>query len=66
MTPEPDAERMTIRQMSETFEVTPRALRFHRANNLLRPIRVGTRPHCPRSDRARLRAEAKGLVPKAA
>jgi DNA-binding transcriptional MerR regulator len=45
---------MTIREMCETFEVTPRALRFYEAKELLTPIRIGTRRLFTRRDRARL------------
>ena len=60
MTPDPDAELMTIRQMCDAFEVTPRALRFYEAKDLLRPTRVGTRRLYARSDRARLRLILRG------
>ena len=45
---------MTIRQMCDHFEVTPRALRFYEAKELLRPIRQGTRRLFTPADRARL------------
>lgn len=45
---------MTIRQMCDTFEVTPRTLRFYEAKELLSPIRQGTRRLFTRRDRARL------------
>ena len=34
---------LTIRQMCDLFDVTPRALRFYEAKELLFPIRQGTR-----------------------
>ena len=45
---------MTIREMCETYEVTPRTLRFYEAKELLTPIRIGTRRLFTRRDRARL------------
>ena len=45
---------MTIREMRESFDVTPRTLRFYEAKELLTPIRVGTRRLFTRRDRARL------------
>jgi DNA-binding transcriptional MerR regulator len=60
MTPDPDAELMSIRQMCEVFDVTARALRFYEAKDLLRPIRVGTRRLYARADRARLRLILRG------
>ena len=45
---------MTIRQMCDTFDVTPRTLRFYEAKELLSPERDGTRRNFTRRDRARL------------
>jgi DNA-binding transcriptional MerR regulator len=45
---------MTIREMCETFDVTPRTLRFYEAKELLTPIRIGTKRLFTRRDRARL------------
>ncbi|MFN3847337.1 MAG: MerR family transcriptional regulator [Paracoccaceae bacterium] len=45
---------MTIRQMCDTFEVTPRTLRFYESKELLFPHRDGTRRLFTRRDRARL------------
>ena len=45
---------MTIRQMCEAYDVTPRTLRFYESKELLTPIRVGTRRLFTRRDRARL------------
>ncbi|MFN3994067.1 MAG: MerR family transcriptional regulator [Tabrizicola flagellatus] len=45
---------MTIREMCETYDVTPRTLRFYEAKELLTPIRVGTKRLFTRRDRARL------------
>jgi DNA-binding transcriptional MerR regulator len=45
---------LTIRQMCDTFDVTPRTLRFYEAKELLFPIRAGTRRLFTRRDRARM------------
>ncbi|NHB76291.1 MerR family transcriptional regulator [Rhodobacter calidifons] len=45
---------MTIREMCESYNVTPRTLRFYEAKELLHPIRIGTRRLFTRRDRARL------------
>jgi DNA-binding transcriptional MerR regulator len=45
---------MTIREMCDAFDVTPRTLRFYEAKELLFPIRLGTRRLFTRADRARL------------
>ncbi|TGD44454.1 MerR family DNA-binding transcriptional regulator [Pseudotabrizicola sediminis] len=45
---------MTIRQMCDAFDVTPRTLRFYEAKELLFPQRDGTRRLFTRRDRARL------------
>jgi DNA-binding transcriptional MerR regulator len=54
MTTEVPTDVMTIREMCEAYEVTPRTLRFYEAKELLTPIRVGTRRLFTRRDRARL------------
>lgn len=45
---------MTIREMCEAYDVTPRTLRFYEAKELLSPIRIGTRRLFTKADRARL------------
>lgn len=45
---------MTIRQMCDAFEVTPRTLRFYEARELLFPQRHGQHRLYGRADRARL------------
>jgi DNA-binding transcriptional MerR regulator len=45
---------MTIREMCNSFGVTPRTLRFYEQKELLFPIRDGTRRLFTRRDRARL------------
>jgi DNA-binding transcriptional MerR regulator len=45
---------MSIRQMCDAFDVTPRTLRFYEAKELLFPQRDGTKRLFTRADRARL------------
>ncbi len=47
-------EIMTIREMCEAYDVTPRTLRFYEAKELLFPIRDGQKRLFTRRDRARL------------
>jgi len=56
----PDAEEVrkdsfTITELSETFGVTPRAIRFYEDKGLLAPMRVGLARIYGRRDRARLK-----------
>ncbi|WP_102106965.1 MerR family transcriptional regulator [Oceaniglobus roseus] len=51
---------MTIREMCEAFEVTPRTLRFYEAKELLAPIREGQKRLFTRRDRARLKLILRG------
>ena len=51
---------MSIRQMCDAFDVTPRTLRFYEAKELLFPLREGTRRHFTRRDRARLKLILRG------
>ncbi|MCB2135205.1 MAG: MerR family transcriptional regulator, partial [Rhodobacteraceae bacterium] len=48
-------ETMTIREMCDTFDVTPRTLRFYESKELLFPIRLGQKRLFTRRDRARLK-----------
>ncbi|MEO8530693.1 MAG: MerR family DNA-binding transcriptional regulator [Deltaproteobacteria bacterium] len=45
---------MTIRQMCDAYEVTPRTLRFYESKELLNPIREGQKRWFTKKDRARL------------
>ena len=54
MKPDLSSDVMTIREMCDAFEVTPRTLRFYETKELLTPVRVGTKRLYSRSDRARL------------
>lgn len=51
---------MTIREMCEAFDVTPRTLRFYEAKELLFPIREGQKRLFTVSDRARLKLILRG------
>ena len=51
---------MTIRQMCEDFDVTPRTLRFYEQKELLSPIRRGTMRLFTKADRARLKLILRG------
>ena len=51
---------MTIRQMCEAFDVTPRTLRFYEAKELLFPIRDGQKRLFTKRDRARLKLILRG------
>ncbi|NNE52724.1 MAG: MerR family DNA-binding transcriptional regulator [Sulfitobacter sp.] len=51
---------MTIRQMCDAFDVTPRTLRFYEAKELLFPIREGQKRLFTKRDRARLKLILRG------
>jgi DNA-binding transcriptional MerR regulator len=51
---------MTIRQMCEAFDVTPRTLRFYEAKELIFPIRDGQKRLFTKRDRARLKLILRG------
>ncbi|MEQ3624309.1 MAG: MerR family DNA-binding transcriptional regulator [Celeribacter sp.] len=51
---------MTIREMCDAYEVTPRTLRFYEAKELLAPIREGQKRWFTRRDRARLKLILRG------
>ena len=51
---------MTIRELCDMFDVTPRTLRFYEQKELLFPERRGTRRLFTRRDRARLKLILKG------
>lgn len=51
---------LTIRQMCDAYDVTPRTLRFYEAKELLSPIRKGTRRFYTRRERARLKLILRG------
>ncbi len=60
MSPDDTKDLMTIREMCEAFDVTPRTLRFYEAKELLFPVRVGTKRLFTRRDRARLKLILRG------
>ena len=51
---------MTIREMCDAYDVTPRTLRFYEAKELLFPERRGTKRLFTRRDRARLKLILRG------
>lgn len=51
---------MTIREMCDAFDVTPRTLRFYESKELIFPIREGTKRLFTRRDRARLKLILRG------
>jgi len=51
---------MTIREMCDAFDVTPRTLRFYEAKELLFTIREGQKRLFTRRDRARLKLILRG------
>jgi DNA-binding transcriptional MerR regulator len=53
-------DEMTIRQMCDAFDVTPRTLRFYEAKELLFPRREGQKRLFTRRDRARLKLILRG------
>jgi len=55
-----DTKLMTIRQMCDAYDVTPRTLRFYESKELLFPIREGQKRLFTRRDRARLKLILRG------
>jgi DNA-binding transcriptional MerR regulator len=53
-------EMMTIRQMCDAYDVTPRTLRFYEAKELLFPKRSGQKRLFTNRDRARLKLILRG------
>ena len=51
---------MTIREMCDEFDVTPRTLRFYEAKELLFPVREGQKRLYGKRDRARLKLILRG------
>ena len=54
------ADLMTIRQMCDAIDVTPRTLRFYESRELLFPLRRGQHRLYGRTDRARLKLILRG------
>ncbi|RYH02293.1 MerR family DNA-binding transcriptional regulator [Salipiger sp. IMCC34102] len=54
------SQTLTIRQMCDTFGVTPRTLRFYESKELLFPQREGQKRLFTRSDQARLKLILRG------
>ena len=53
-------ETMSIREMCDAFNVTPRTLRFYESKELLFPLREGQKRLFTRRDRARLKLILRG------
>ena len=53
-------EMMTIREMCDAYDVTPRTLRFYEAKELLFPVREGQKRLFTKRDRARLKLILRG------
>ena len=51
---------MTIREMCDAFDVTPRTLRFYESKELLFPVREGQKRLFTKRDRARLKLILRG------
>lgn len=57
----PDTDRtMSIREMCDAYDVTPRTLRFYEAKELLFPIREGQKRLFTKRDRGRLKLILRG------
>jgi DNA-binding transcriptional MerR regulator len=48
------SDTLTIREMCDQYDVTPRTLRFYESCGLLAPLRLGTKRLFTRRDRARM------------
>ena len=57
---QPTETKMTIREMCDAFDVTPRTLRFYEAKELLFPERDGQKRLFTKRDRARLKLILRG------
>ena len=55
-----NTDTMTIRQMCDAYDVTPRTLRFYEAKELLFPERLGQKRLFTKRDRARLKLIIRG------
>ncbi|MEZ5751444.1 MAG: MerR family DNA-binding transcriptional regulator [Paracoccaceae bacterium] len=55
-----DDDYLTIRQMCDAFDVTPRTLRFYEAKELIFPLRDGQKRLYGRRDRGRLKLILQG------
>ncbi|MGR3712632.1 MAG: MerR family transcriptional regulator [Shimia sp.] len=53
-------EHLTIREMCDAYDVTPRTLRFYESKELLFPIREGQKRLFTKRDRARLKLILRG------
>lgn len=56
----PDSDCLSIRQMCDAYDVTPRTLRFYEQKELLFPVRVGTQRLYGKACRTRLQLILRG------
>lgn len=54
------SDTLTIREMCDTYQVTPRTLRFYEAKELIAPLRHGVKRLYSKRDRARLQLILRG------
>ncbi|MFT5344785.1 MAG: DNA-binding transcriptional MerR regulator [Sulfitobacter sp.] len=57
---DPIEDTLSIREMCDAYDVTPRTLRFYEAKELLFPQRLGTKRLFTKRDRARLKLILRG------
>lgn len=55
-----NTDTMTIREMCDAFDVTPRTLRFYESKELISPLRQGSHRLFTKRDRARLKLILRG------
>lgn len=60
ITPSSAQKLLTIREMCDHFEVTPRTLRFYEAKELIAPLRDGQKRLYSKRDRARMKLILRG------
>lgn len=60
MTPSCSQKLLTIREMCDRFDVTPRTLRFYEAKELIAPLRDGQKRLYTKRDRARMKLILRG------
>ncbi|WP_320824185.1 MerR family DNA-binding transcriptional regulator [Reinekea sp.] len=60
MTPTPQSEHFSIRDLADAFAITTRTIRFYEAKGLISPERQGQRRIYTKRDRARLKLVLRG------
>lgn len=56
----PSTDALSIREMCDAYDVTPRTLRFYESKELLFPVRLGQKRLFTKRDRARLKLIQRG------